>query len=407
MPKQAQQVKKRKVFYIPGYDPMLPRRYRELYRTEGAEQAKISGYDLTLTGRGGKPAHYGWSVDSIIDSQKTHTDFEFLMWSDIVQASMERSIVGSFWLLARTAWTYISTGSLFALTKLQKGPVIAALYPVVVLLGQLLLGLLLGCFAYQIISIFTHWILGAIVGFTVLSAVMIWFKSKDNKIYAYYLMHDYAFSAQYNGDIPPELLARMATFSNQIHAALMGDVDEVLVVGHSSGAHLAISILADLVRRFGVPENGPKLAFLSLGHVVPMVSFLPDAWIVRRDLNYLCQRHELTWIDVTAPGDGCTFALCDPAAVSGVAPDRGHTWPLIISAAFTQTLSKEYYNSIKRRFFRLHFQYLCHFDRPDDYDYFQITAGPMTLGARFEGRSPSPSVITRAVNIYTSQAASV
>jgi hypothetical protein len=407
MPKQAQQVKKRKVFYIPGYDPMLPRRYRELYRTEGAEQAKISDYELTLTGKGGKPANYGWSVESIIDGQKTHTDFEFLMWSDIVQASMERSIVGSFWLLARTAWTYISTGSLFALMKLQKGPVIAALYPVVILLGQLFLGLLLGFFAYQIISIFTHWILGAIVGFAVLSAIMIWFKSKDNKIYAYYLMHDYAFSAQYNGDIPPELLARMATFSNQIHAALIDDVDEVLVVGHSSGAHLAISILADLIRRLGVPDNAPKLAFLSLGHVVPMVSFLPDAWILRRDLNFLCQRDELTWIDVTAPGDGCTFALCDPAAVSGVVPDGGHSWPLVISAAFTQTLSKEYYNRIKRKFFRLHFQYLCHFDRPSDYDYFQVTAGPMTLETRFEERSPSPSVITRAVNIYTSQAAPV
>ena len=109
---------------------MLPRCCRELYRTEGAEQVKISGYDLTLTGRGGKPANYGWRVDSTIDGQKTHTDFEFLMWSDIVQPSMERSIVGSFWLLVRTARTYISTGALFALMKLQKGPVIAALYPV-------------------------------------------------------------------------------------------------------------------------------------------------------------------------------------------------------------------------------------------------------------------------------------
>ena len=97
---------------------MLPHRYRELYRTEGAEQARISGYDLTLTGGGGRRANYGWSVDSTINSQKTYTDIEFLMWSDIVQASMERSIVGSYWLLVGTARTYISTGALFALMKL-------------------------------------------------------------------------------------------------------------------------------------------------------------------------------------------------------------------------------------------------------------------------------------------------
>lgn len=405
MPKQAQEVKNRKVFYVPGYDPMLPRRYRELYRTEGAKQADVSGYDLTLKGKGGKAQNYGWSVDTVIDGQGTHSEFEFLLWSDIVQASMERTIAGSFWLLARTAWAYISTGSLFRLAKLQKGPIIAALYPVVVLLAQLLVGLLVGYVSYRLVGAYTHWGLGAIVGIAALSAVMMWFKSKDNKIYAYYLMHDYAFSAQYGGDIPPELVARMHTFADQIHSALSEDVDEVLVVGHSSGAHLSVSIMADLIRRHGVPETGPKLAFLTLGHVVPMVSFLPKAWILRGDLNYLCQREELTWVDVTAPGDGCTFALCEPAAVSGVAPTTGQKWPLVFSAAFTQTLSKEYHARIKNRFFRMHFQYLCHFDRPRDYDYFQITGGPVSLATRFKDRPASPSIITRAVNKHTSQEA--
>ncbi len=405
MSKEKQQVKKRKVFYVPGYDPILPRRYRELYRTEGALQADVLGYDLTLKGKGGKNQNYGWTVDTNINGHTTHSDFEFLLWSDIVQDSMKRTIAGSFWLLARTAWAYISTGSLFRLMKLQKGPIIAALYPVVVLLAQLMIGLLLGYFAYRLIGGYTHWLLGTLSGAAALSAVMVWFKSIDNKIYAYYLMHDYAFSAQYGGDIPPELAERMYQFADHIYAALEADFDEVLVVGHSSGAHLSISILADLIRRLGVPKDGPKLSFLTLGHVVPMVSFLPKAWILRNDLNYLCQRDELKWVDITAPGDGCTFALCDPVAVSGVAPDVDQKGPLIISAAFTQTLSKEYYAKIKNRFFRMHFQYLCHFDRPRDYDYFQITAGPINLETRFNGRAPSPSKITRAVNKFTSQEA--
>ena len=37
-------VKTRRVFYIPGYDLLHPRRYRELYRTEGAAQAALSDY---------------------------------------------------------------------------------------------------------------------------------------------------------------------------------------------------------------------------------------------------------------------------------------------------------------------------------------------------------------------------
>jgi len=176
-----------------------------------------------------------------------------------------------------------------------------------------------------------------------------------------------------------------------------------LVVGHSSGAHLAVSILSDVIRDGGVPEHGPTLSFLSLGQVVPMVSFLPKAYRLRADLQFLSTADCLSWVDVTAPGDGCAFALCDPVAVSGVATD-GKRWPLVLSAAFTQTLSPERWKELRWKFFRLHFQYLCAFDQPGDYDYFQITAGPKTLGARYKGRAASKSRIEHAVSKYTSVA---
>ena len=58
-------VSRRRVFYIPGYDPIHPRRYRELYRKEGAAQADISGYDLTLSPRKGG-GRFGWHVTGTI-----------------------------------------------------------------------------------------------------------------------------------------------------------------------------------------------------------------------------------------------------------------------------------------------------------------------------------------------------
>jgi hypothetical protein len=113
----------------------------------------------------------------------------------------------------------------------------------------------------------------------------------------------------------------------------------------------------------------------------------------------LCERRELTWVDVTAPADGATFALCDPVSVTGVAtPDK--RWPLVLSAAFSKTLSDEKWKAMRWRFFKLHFQYLCAFDRPGDYDYFQITAGPQTLTQRYEGRAPSPSRVEQSTSGY-------
>ena len=90
--------------------------------------------------------------------------------------------------------------------------------------------------------------------------------------------------------------------------------------------------------------------------------------------------------------------------MSGVAP-AGQRWPLVVSAAFTQTLSPARWKELRWRFFRLHFQYLSAFDRPGDYDYFRITAGPVTLARRYAGRAPSKSRIDVPASKFTSMAA--
>lgn len=392
---------RRKVFYIPGYDPIHPRRYRELYRKESADQALISGYQIKLLPKAAK-GRYGWRVASDMEAQPSQADIDVLVWSDIVRSSMGHSIPQTYLQLARTAWCYIGSGALFRLMRLRKGPVIAALYPVVMLLMQLALALAVAAGIGWAISKVLPWPVG-LLGLMVVPFILRGFKARDGKFFAYYLMHDYAHSASHKGATPPELLPRMAEFQAAIRAALEDDVDEVLVVGHSSGAHMGVQVLADLIRA-GLPQGRAKLAFLSLGQVVPMVSFLPAAGPLRRDLHLLAQEPRITWVDVTAPGDGCAFALCDPVAVSGVAPTP-QLWPLVISASFRQTLSEARWAELKRRYFRLHFQYLCAFDRPKDYDYFRITAGPVTLADRFAERGHSKSRISKPVNGHSAMAA--
>ena len=385
---------RRHVLYIPGYDPFPPRRYRELYRTEGAAQAAISGYELAISPRAGET--YGWRVSARIDGRPVEAEVEVLVWSDLVKGSMGRGILGTYGQLLRTAWLYVASGALRRLIRLRKGPMIAALYPAVALVLQALVALLVAGLALWL-GWALPWGLGWVLSLGLGWAVLEGFRRIDHRLFVYYLMHDYAFTTVEGGAYPAVLEARLADFGARVRAALASGVDEVLVVGHSSGVHLGVSVLADLIRA-GVPE-GAALGFLSLGQAVPMVSYLPGAGRLRGDLAYLSARDELTWVDVTAPGDGCSFALCDPVAVSGVAPE-GQRWPLILSAAFTQTLSPEKWAALRRRYFRLHFQYLCAFDRPGDYDYFQITAGPLTLAERFRGRKPSGSRIVTALSPY-------
>jgi len=134
-------VSKRQVIYIPGYDPIHPRRYRELYRKEGADQAAITGYALDLSAKTTKDGPYGWHIEGHIDGQHVTADMNVLVWSDIVRDSMDLSIPATYVQLIRTAYTYIASGALRRLMWLRKGPVIAALYPIGMLLLQLLVAI--------------------------------------------------------------------------------------------------------------------------------------------------------------------------------------------------------------------------------------------------------------------------
>lgn len=411
--RSSRPVRQRAVLYIPGYDPVPPRAYRERYRKESARQAAISGHEIALTPADGGQG-YGWRVASRIEGQEVETSVDVLHWADIVRASMAQSVVATYAQLARTAWVYLSSGALFRLMHLRKGPVIAALYPVVVLIVQLLVAVGLGHLAGTALS----WGAGgggAVLEFFAYVAGLFgaagfflrWCRRTDHLL-AWYLMHDYAFSAGRRGAYPPEQEDRMAQFADRIAETLGSDADEVLVIGHSSGAYIAISVLADLIRAGRVPKDGPVLSLLTLGQVVPMVSFLPRAARLRSDLALMSETELAAWVDVTAPGDGCAFALCDPVAVSGVA-GREKRWPLVISAAFSKTLTAEAWAALRWRLFERHFQYLNAFDAlpegPGAYDYFAVTAGPQTLLSRFATRKPSASRIETPVNRYTDLAA--
>jgi hypothetical protein len=388
---------KRKVFYIPGYDPIHPRRYRELYRAEAAAQAAISGYDIHLSAKTG-PGGYGWFVDSEIDGRSTRAEFEVMLWSDLVRASMRSGILATYGQMVRTAYIYIASGALWRLMQLRKGPVIAALYPVVMLIGQAAVAVAL---AYAAGAALSLWHPGLFwLGLVVIPWVLMGFRRYDNRLFAYYLMHDYAYSAAARGANPSELEARLAQFATRVVAALRSDVDEVLLVGHSSGAHLAISLLADIERSGAHQTGGPALSFLSLGQVVPMVSFLPNAHRLRRDLRHMSAQQ------ANDPGSmSPRRVMAVPSRfvirwLSPVWPRRIKNGPSCCRQLSARPLSAEKWRALKRRFFRLHFQYICAFDRPADYDYFQITAGPLTLGARYKDRAPSPGKVTRAVSKY-------
>ena len=103
--------------------------------------------------------------------------------------------------------------------------------------------------------------------------VLALFQKYDHKVFAFYLMQDYAHSAKLRGAYPPELKERLHQFKKKISVALTEEWDEILVVGHSSGAHLAVSVLAELSRDGHLKQATCPLGFCLWDRWFPWLPF--------------------------------------------------------------------------------------------------------------------------------------
>ena len=397
----TQDVRRRKVFYIAGFDPMGPRRYRELYRVEGARQSAVAGYRLQVRGVRRLPGgHFAWRAIWHQGRVTTVAEFEFLGWDDLVRQVLHPSLPGIYLVLFRTFWIYLRSGAITAMWRLRAGPLVAGLVPAALMIFYLLYAGMIGLAAGMLAAgpLGLPAVAGVAVGVVAWALAMRATRTIDQRMLAYFMVSDLGYMAAGRGRYPAALSDRIDRFSRDIADAVASTAyDEVLVVGHSSGAQLAVTAMARALRRQR-PVADTRLGLLTLGQAIAMTSFLPEAGELRADLAQLAEERGVFWLDVTAPGDGACFALSDPVATCRRRGRSGQvTNPLVISAAFRQTMGPNQWRRLRWRLLRLHFQYLCSFAQPRDFDYFRITAGPTSLATRFAGRRCSPSMQARPI----------
>jgi hypothetical protein len=205
----------------------------------------------------------------------------------------------------------------------------------------------------------------------------------DARFNMYWLMRSYAFTRRQALGRTPVLLARLDAQARKLAQRLAeGEDDEVLVVGHSSGAIMAALVVGRALELRQPGAVPPALSLLTLGQCIPLLSTLPQAQGFRAELWRLAQRAEVQWIDFSAPPDASCFALCNPLrGWQGPAPAPQP--PKLLSPRFAEMFDAAGYRSLKRDKFRMHFQYLMASARPVEYDYFRMTAGARTLQQRF------------------------
>jgi hypothetical protein len=392
-------VKRRFVLYVAGFDPRGVAHYHRLYREQAAQQAAVDACRVAVGVRRKIAPHLdGWTVMQTPhggqEAGTTHTDYVFAGWDDIIRQhwlSVD-SLLNALRFMAyffAAHWHYLRTGAISRMLRLARPPVIALLAPLVLVLSVLLVGLAVP------LAVVALWPRGewpaditmALAWWLLLSAGLVWLVLRmEAKFHMLWLMRSYLFTRKYSLGHVPLLDARVELFAQAIaQARLSGEYDEVLVVGHSSGCTIAASAVACSYAMASLPGAAAVtgLGFVTLGHCMPLLGSLPAAHQFRAQLQQLSHQTSLTWVDFSAPTDGCCFALVDAIEAAVPFDQRGACLPTLLSPRFHTLFNSTAYRSLCRNRFELHFQYIKAAPLAGDYSYLAITAGSAALGERF------------------------
>jgi len=365
-------VPKRLVFHVGGYDPITrPASAQQRFVREMARFQRAWSVKAIVDGLRDSADQTQWNVTTTGPNWLVETDYHLVRWDDVIEAFGRRSIGSRIphgilafldFVLAGTLWRYVLTNWRYAGFFL---------YPFVMFGLLIAAAFLIGAFAFKITGSIPIAIGGGLFGFAaVLAGPWRWLNLGD-------LFDDWIFSREYirsgNSNIAQKL-DRLA--AELVAAANNSAADEILVIGHSLGAVLAVDLLDRALKLDpALGRNKIPVTFLSVGSSILKIGLHPKAIRFRRMMERVAKSRAIFWGDYQALVDPLNFYKSRPMAEMGLSTEDE---PTIRVVRFSLMLDDDIYQRIRLHFFRLHCQFISGNDRRALYDYFMLVCGPVT-----------------------------
>ena len=369
----------RLVFHFGGYDPVSPmktylRFVRELQRFRQTWSVTSSASAPSVAADRAK-----WRIVSNGPNWQVETDHQLFRWDDIMAVYARRPEWSRLPMGLLAFADFVAGGALRGYARTNWRYALFFLYPYLFLLMMVLASFYAGEFAARTSGSIALGIAAGVL------ALIAFYLGPGRWTYLQIAFDDWIFSRSYIRHNDPELERRLDAAADEIiSAARARSVDEILLLGHSLGAVLAVDVLDRALRREpDLGSRGPRLALVTVGSSILKIGLHSAAGRLRDALARVSRSPGIFWVDYQALTDVMNFYKADPVRECGLEPTGR---PIIRIVRFSHMLEPESYRRVRRNLYRLHCQFVSGNQRRAAYDYFMLVCGP--LPAEQQARSP-------------------
>jgi pimeloyl-ACP methyl ester carboxylesterase len=373
-------IARRHVLHVAGYDPVDARRHHRRFTRELATYAATWNVAASVSEPVETAHGVAWKVITKAPNWSVETTYELLEWRDIVLRDLaqpaerrlrDAAVAFADFIGSGTVARYVSAShryalffmvpllqlALFAIVSLVFGHVVSGAVALTGI-GRLITTILL---AVPLFVLLLHW--------------------PGKRWRLDQALHDWIFAREYMYGRRADIERRLDDFAARLVAVLRArEADEVLLVGHSLGALLAIDLIDRAAKLDpAVGRDGARLSFLTVGATIPKLTLHPAGERFRACARRVATMPAVDWVEYQSRDDAISFYKFHPVKACRVADNDATAKPLVRRVQIHEMLSPRTFRRKRFRFMRMHYQFVMANERRAPYDYFMLVCGPISL----------------------------
>jgi len=378
----SRMVRRRHVYHLAGYDPIDGgAQYRRFRRQLDVFQRTWNvRATLSEAGQSNDQSRAWWTVEARAGNWQVEATHEILIWDDIVRADFERPLPVRLLDAARVYGDFIATGTMFRYIVANPRYAGFFLFPVLSLALFAFGGWFVAYLLTKLLGLegVVAAVTGVVAGVAAFLGLLRW---PGRRWRVQQLLDDWIFAHDYLHGRRPDVDARLDRFAQALVAQSRDStLDEIVIVGHSLGAMLAIDILVRALALdpdFG--RRGVKICLLTVGATIPKFALHPRAQDIRDRIARVVAEPSIAWTEYQSRDDTISFYKFDPVALRRIPGDRLDGKPVIRRVQIHDMVTAETFARCRRNILRLHYRSVMANDRRAPYDYYLLTCGPVAF----------------------------